>query len=229
MAYRVVLVKPRRESRELLDGLTRDGGRFATLPVDARLVEALEAARPDLIVLPTALDAEGDGIAVLSELRAGGAGAELPVLVLGTRGRDEDALEALRLRADDFLGAPFDPRELAARMRAILRRRFESALDADEPVRAGGIELDPARRRCTVRGKPVELKPMEFVVLETLMRKAGRVLKRAYLLETVWRMSPTSDTRAVDVMISKIRKRLGARAGKRIQTLRGLGYMFLED
>lgn len=187
-------------------------------------LEWLEKSKPDLAFLAAQLD-DMDGLTLLQAIRQIEVGRDLPVIVLSDRKTEEAVVRAYDLGVDDFLVKPVDPRELVARVRAVLRRRFERAEHWAAPLSAGGIELDPSQRLCQARGRPLTLQPREFELLEILMRKAGRVLTRAYLLETVWGMSPKAETRAVDVMVSRVRRRLG-RLGRRIQTVSKLGYVF---
>lgn len=188
-------------------------------------LEKVLAKRPDLLLLDPDLP-DMPGMTFMRALRATEQGRELPIVVLSARKTEESVAEAFNLGADDYLVRPFDPRELTVRVRAVLRRKYERAEHWGSALNLGGIEIDPGQRRCIVDGKRVTLRPREFELLEILMRKSGRVLSRGYLLETVWSMSQDADTRAVDVMISRLRKRLGRRASKLIVTLSKMGYSF---
>ena len=187
-------------------------------------LEWLEKSKPDPALIDAQLD-DMDGLTFLQAVRQIEVGRDLPVIVLAERKTEESVVRAYDLGVDDFLVKPVDPRELVVRVRAVLRRRFERAEQWAAPLSVGGVEIDPSQRLCLARGKSVPLQPREFELLEILMRKAGRVLTRAYLLETVWGMSPKAETRAVDVMVSRVRRRLG-RLGARIQTISKLGYVF---
>ena len=188
-------------------------------------LDLLRKSKPDLMVLDPDLPDMG-GMTLLSALRDMEAGRELPVILMSRTKTEEQVVAAFELGVDDFLVKPVDPRELLVRARAVLRRRFERVEHWGAPLSSGGVEIDPSQRSCVVRGKHVSLQPREFELLEIMMRKAGRVLTRAYLLETVWGMSSGADTRAVDVMVSRLRKRLGA-SGKRIGTVSKMGYSFV--
>lgn len=190
-------------------------------------LEAVQRASPNLLVLGLDLP-DMPGMTVLRVLRDTEHGRELPVIVVASAKSPQALKEAFELGADDFLVAPVDPRELAARARAVLRRKLLRQEHWGAPLTLAGIEIDPSQRSCLVRGKRVVLRPMEFQLLDTLMRRAGRVLTRVYLLETVWGMSATAQTRAVDVMVSRLRRRLGAR-GKLIETISKMGYCFRDS
>lgn len=188
-------------------------------------LERVFSRRPDLALLDLDL-ADMPGMTFLKALRATEQGRDLPVIVLSARKTDESVAEAFGLGADDYMVAPFDPRELVVRIRAVLRRKYERAEHWGSALSGGGIQIDPSQRRCIVDGKRVVLRPKEFELLEILMRKAGRILSRSYLLETVWDMSRSANTRAVDVMVSRLRRRLGRRAGRMIETVSKMGYCF---
>ena len=187
--------------------------------------ERIRLRPPDLLLVDRDLP-DMAGMDFLRILRESERGKDLPVLLMASRKTVEGVLEAYGLGVDDYLLKPFDPRELMARVRALLRRKYERAPQWDAPISIGGIELDRSRRLCMVDGVRVVLRPREFEVLEVLMRKEGRVLTRAYLLETVWGMSSSANTRAVDVTVSRLRRCLGPRAGRWIETLTKAGYCF---
>lgn len=162
-----------------------------------------------------------DGLEVLRQVRAG---SSVPVLMLTARGDEADRVVGLELGADDYVPKPFSPRELLARMRAVLRRAVPSA-EAERLV-AAGIEADVGTREVTCDGAPVELTGLEFDVLVALLRRAGRVVPRAALLGYAGRDDAVVGERTVDVHISKLRRKLGddPRAPRRIRTVRGVGY-----
>jgi DNA-binding response OmpR family regulator len=159
-------------------------------------------------------------------LRQSEDGRRLPVVLVSRRKSDVELAEAFELSADDYVLKSCDERELLARLRSVLRRRFERELLFDGVLSAGPVALDKGRHVCRVRGKALSLNPREFELLETLLAKAGRVLSRPYLLETVWGMSRSASTRTVDVTVSRLRKALGSRAGHWIETVERYGYRF---
>jgi DNA-binding response OmpR family regulator len=161
-----------------------------------------------------------DGLAVLRRLR--GDGHALPVIMLTARGDESDRVVGLELGADDYVAKPFSPRELLARLRAVVRRAAPAAVA--ERLTAAGIAVDVAAREAWVDGQPVELTGLELDLLTALVRRAGRVVPRAALLELAGRGDTTVGDRAVDVHISRLRKKLGDDAAARIRTVRGIGY-----
>jgi len=223
MAYNILLLGGDSKSRASLAQWFRKEFQVVACRLAREALDALKSAPPDLLVLDLDV-ADMDGLTFLRVLRET-EGRELPVIVLSARKTEESVARAFELGAEDYLSRPFDLRELAARVRAVLRRRWERAEHWGSALSLGGVEIDPSQRRTIVHGKRVTLRPREFELLEILMRKAGRVLTRAYLLETVWGMSSSADTRAVDVMVSRLRRRLG-RAAKMIETVSKLGYCF---
>lgn len=188
-------------------------------------LEQLRTGRVDLMILDSELP-DMPAMTFLRVLRETEHGRELPVIFVGNRKTDESVAEAFSLGVDDYLVNPVDARELLVRARAVLRRKFERLEHWGGSLSIGGVEIDPSQRLCIVHGKRIVLQPREFELLEILMRKARRVLTRSYLLETVWGMSSNAETRAVDAVVSRLRRRLGKRAGKMIETVSKLGYTF---
>ena len=156
--------------------------------------------------------------------------SRVPVLLLTARGQDVDRIVGLEIGADDYLPKPFNPRELVARIRAILRRTREGkgALEPQQPVRVGDVELDPATRSVRQNGKPVELTSVEFNMLHALLREAGHVVPRERLVDVVLSRKFSPFDRSIDMHVSKIRKKLGDSEGANdhIKTVRGVGYIF---
>lgn len=191
-----------------------------------QVLEALQSTRPPDLLIADNDPPDMPGQAFLRAVRDSEVGAAIPVIVMGTRRTEEAVLAAFQLGIDDFVEKPFDPREMGVRAKAVLRRRYERLETTGAALKVGCVEIDPSQRRCTVAGKRVTLQPREFELLEILMRKASRVLTRQYLLDTVWGMSSKARTRAVDMMVSRLRGKLGARGGRLIETVSKLGYCF---
>jgi two-component system response regulator CpxR len=168
-----------------------------------------------------------NGFEVLRRLRAT---SRLPVLLLTARGEDVDRIVGLEIGADDYLPKPFNPRELVARIRAILRRTRSDgkpANTAPEILRVGEVELDPATRSVRNEGKPVDLTSVEFNLLEVLLREAGHVVPRERLVNAVLSRKFSPFDRSIDMHVSKVRKKLGdTESDEHIKTVRGVGYIF---
>jgi DNA-binding response OmpR family regulator len=162
-----------------------------------------------------------DGLAVLRTLRD--SGHRVPVIMLTARGDEADRVVGLELGADDYVAKPFSPRELLARLRAVLRRAQPDTLA--EKLSAAGITVDTGSREAWVDGKSVELTGLEIDLLIALLRRAGRVVPRTALLELAGRGDVTVGERSVDVHISRLRKKLGDDPPIRIRTVRGVGYV----
>lgn len=166
-----------------------------------------------------------NGFDVLRKIRDS---SRTPVLLLTARGEDVDRIVGLEIGADDYLPKPFNPRELVARIRAILRRSHKAA-DQDVPdvIRVGDVELDPATRTVLHRGEPVDLTSVEFELLQMLLREAGRVVTREALVSEVLGRKFSPFDRSIDMHVSKVRKKLGdSDTGDHIKTVRGAGYIF---
>jgi DNA-binding response OmpR family regulator len=177
-----------------------------------------ERVDPDLIVLDLMLPAV-DGIEVTREIRRRG---ETPILMLTARGEDIDRIVGLELGADDYLTKPFNPRELVARVKAILRRA-DPALRAARPMDVGDLRVDPRRRDAYVGERRLDLRPREFDLLAALARDPGVVWSRDDLLSSVWGTDFPGETRTVDVHVSELRRKLGE-DGPPIETVKGVGY-----
>lgn len=173
------------------------------------------------------LDLMLPGMSGLDVLRRIRARSPLPVLVLTARGEDVDRILGLEIGADDYLPKPFNPRELIARIRAILRRTARAATTT-EPLVLGDIRLDPAAREAQIEGAPLGLTNAEFTVLEMLIQRAGQVVTREQLTETVLGRKLGPFDRVIDVHVSNIRKKLSSGHGtNRIKAVRGSGYLFV--
>ncbi len=154
--------------------------------------------------------------------------SRLPVVLLTARGEDVDRIVGLEIGADDYLPKPFNPRELVARIRAVLRRtRGQGDVAVPDVLRVGDIELDPARRTVSNAGKPVDLTSVEFSVLQVLLREAGRVVSREALVDEVLGRKFSPFDRSIDMHVSKIRRKLDdSDSEEHIKTIRGSGYIF---
>jgi DNA-binding response OmpR family regulator len=192
-------------------------------------VEALAMARahePDLVVLDVMMP-ELDGIEVLRQLRTE---SDVYVIMLTAKADEVDKIIGLSVGADDYLAKPFSPRELVARIKAVLRRsRGAPTSDGEDRLEFDGLAIDLARRETTRAGRPVALSALEFDLLTALARAPGRAFTRRQLIEKVWGWDFYGDERVVDVHIRSIRRALddSADAPELIGTVRGVGYRFL--
>ncbi len=178
-----------------------------------------------LIVLDVMLPGK-NGLDVLRELRQK---SRVPVLILTARGEDVDRIVGLEIGADDYLPKPFNPRELLARVRAILRRVAQPADTLAGPLTVGDVELDPATRSVRRSGEAVQLTSVEFSLLERLLRAAGSVVTREQLVNEVLGRKFMPYDRSVDMHVSKLRKKLGDQpdGNERIKAIRGVGYIYV--
>ncbi len=193
-------------------------------------VRGLEEAlrhRFDAVLLDLMLPGK-DGLEVCREIRAR---SDVPILVLTARGEEADRVMGLELGADDYLPKPFSPRELLARIRAVVRRARGRAGPADRTVRVGRLALDPGARRATLGGRELVLTGYEFSLLYALASRAGRVLSREQLIDLAGGSADEAFDRSVDVHVSRLRQKLrdDSRRPRLLKTVRGAGYMLAED
>jgi DNA-binding response OmpR family regulator len=191
--------------------------------------EALQAVhqhRPDLVVLDLGLP-ELDGLDVTRTLRRD---SNLPIVMLTARDDEVDKLLGLELGADDYLTKPFSPRELVARVRAVLRRS-EVASEKADVIRTGDVVLDIPRMRTEVAGRSIDLTPTEFQLLATLARRPGRIFTRGQLLDEVRGVTFESYERAIDTHIKNLRRKIepDPRQPRYLLTVYGVGYRFAEE
>ncbi|MDD2695355.1 MAG: response regulator transcription factor [Anaerolineales bacterium] len=200
--------------------LEREGFRVKACGNGRAALEAIERDRPKLVVLDLMLP-EVDGLEVCRRVRA----RDDPVAILMLTARDEevDKIIGLEIGADDYLTKPFNPRELAARVKAILRRAERQSQLTGKPLRVGDVVLDPASREVTLAGAPLPLRTQEFELLATLAAHKGIVLSREQLLHLAWGYEYPGETRTVDVHVGALRKKL-AGSGVTIETVTGVGY-----
>jgi two-component system phosphate regulon response regulator PhoB len=171
---------------------------------------------------------EIDGLEVCRRLRRDAASAAVPIIMLTAKAEEVDRVVGLEMGADDYLAKPFSPKELVARVRAILRRTRPAAVSS--VLRAGTLALDRERHVVTLDEKPVALTPKEFDLLLALLESTGRVLSREQLLNRVWGYARADEieSRTVDVHVRRLRAKLGGES-RRIGTLKGVGYRFEVD
>jgi DNA-binding response OmpR family regulator len=181
----------------------------------------LNSVKPSLIILDLMLP-DIDGFEVCRQIRKQ---SDVPILMLTARREDVDKIVGLELGADDYLTKPFNPRELVARVKAILRR-YKSGLKPGQAIEVGNLHIDLARREATVDSQPLRLRTKEFDLLATLAQNPGVVLTRERLLEMVWETDYYGETRTIDIHINHLRDKL-SEANASIETVRGIGYKMI--
>jgi len=208
---------------ELLKVNLADAGYDVKGAADAEAAKAaIKGPLPDLVLLDWMLPGQS-GIAFARELRADTRTRELPIIMVSARGEESDRVAGLEAWVDDYVTKPFSPRELKARIKAVLRRRAPES--AQEPLAVGPIRLDPATHRVTVDAKPLHLGPTEFKLLRFLLARPERVHTRAQLLDQVWGDHVYIEERTVDVHIRRLRVALEPFGVQDlIETVRGAGY-----
>ena len=203
------------------DYLEHGGFTVLTASDGPAALRSARTGRPDLVVLDLGLPGL-DGLDVARSLRRGG---EVPIIILSARTDESDKLVGLELGADDYLTKPFSPKELVARVRAVLRRASDAASPADV-IRVGSdVELDAQRMEARFDGRRVDLTKSEFQIVAAMARQPGRVFTRSQLLDAVRGVAIESYERAIDAHIKNIRRKIGAR---HIETVFGVGYRFAE-
>lgn len=200
-------------------GLECSGYMVDVAETGASAISMFHAAEYDLVILDLMLP-DMDGLAILERIR--NRKGSPPVLILSARGTLDDRVKGLELGADDYLVKPFAFMELAARVRALLRR----GQAAPERLQVGDLVMDCARRKVTRGGEPIDLAPKEFSILEYLMRNKGKALTRTMIVEHVWEMDYDGLTNIVDVYIRHLRTKLDeGKPYRLLRTVRGIGYM----
>ena len=180
--------------------------------------------RPDLVLLDWMLPGTS-GIELARRLKRDEVTSEIPVIMLTAKGEEDNKVQGLNVGADDYITKPFSPRELVARLKAVLRRT--DALTASEPIQVEGLCLDPTSHRVTINDTPVQMGPTEYRLLEFFLTHKERVYTRSQLLDHVWGGNVYVEERTVDVHIRRLRKALALEGHDRfIQTVRGAGYRF---
>ena len=223
MTPTILAVEDEPAIRELLTVNLVDAGYEVKTAEDAETAQRmLHGELPDLVLLDWMLPGQS-GLAFAKQLRSDARTRELPIIMVTARGDEADRVAGLEAWVDDYVTKPFSPRELKARIKAVLRRRAPEA--AQEPLSAGPIRLDPASHRVTVDGRPLHLGPTEFRLLRFFLARPERVHTRAQLLDHVWGDHVYIEERTVDVHIRRLRLALEPfGAQDLIETVRGAGY-----
>lgn len=229
MKEKILIVEDEKDIIKMLDyNLKKEG--YATLSSrngeDA--IEIAQVEHPNLIILDLMLPGI-DGLEVCKTLKNNSKTASIPVIMLTAKSQESDKVVGLELGADDYVTKPFSPRELIARIKAVLRRIKEKG-KPPEILKIGDLEIDFSKIRVSIKNKPIELTAKEFELLATLVKAKGRVLTRDYLLDSIWGFDQAAEiqTRTVDVHIQTLRKKL-KNLSKCIVTVKNYGYRFEDE
>jgi phosphate regulon transcriptional regulator PhoB len=225
MATKILIVEDENDIAELIRyNVERAGYQAQVLRDGHQALQLLRREVPDLLVLDLMLPGM-DGLELCRRLRAEPATRALPIIMVTAKGEETDRVVGLEMGADDYLVKPFSPRELVARLRAVLRRREGPEPEADQLV-AGDISLNRGRHEVTRAGVPITLSAMEFKLLAFLLANRGRAFTREQLLDRVWGQDRFVEPRTVDVHIRRLREKVEAdpKRPSLILTVRGLGY-----
>ncbi len=229
----ILLIDDDTKLRELVvEYLEEYGYKVETLPSGMEAVQTVQAITPSVVVLDVMMPGK-DGLEVLRDIRGA---SQVPVIMLTAKGEDTDRIVGLELGADDYMAKPFNPRELLARIKAVLRR-YEAMTPADNKqknsttITEGGLTLNLSKQTLLIEGEELELAPTEFRLLKVLMGNADKALTRDNLMDMVWDKDFAVYDRSIDVHISKLRSQLKSYEAhaKRIKTVWGTGYMFVGD
>lgn len=225
MAGRILVVEDDPAVREMLvNSLTRNGFEPAGANDAMQAAEMVRQRPPDLILLDWMLP-QVSGVEWARELKGDEQTRAIPIILLTARGEEEDKVRGLETGADDYVTKPFSPRELIARVKAVLRRTAPAI--ADEAVEVNGLRLDPLSHRVTGHGRTLDLGPTEYRLLRFFMTHQDRVFSRTQLLDHVWGTNVYVEERTVDVHIRRLRKVLEQSGHEGlVQTVRGAGYRF---
>ena len=207
--------------------LEREGYLVEVAPDGRKGIEAFRVTAPDLVLLDVMLP-EVSGLDVCRTIREE---STLPIIMLTARDAEADKVAGLELGADDYVTKPFSMRELVSRVRAALRRAgMQAPGPSDDRLHGGPVQMDVPRHEVSVRGEPVGLPPKEFELLETLLRRKGRLLTREFLIDEVWGPSYFGDTKTLDVHVKRLRAKIEEDPHRPVHlvTVRGLGYKFVD-
>lgn len=226
MKEKILIVDDEKDIVKMLDyNLKKEGFRTISAFDGEYALDLADREQPGLIILDLMLPGI-DGLEVCRELKKENKTASIPIIMLTAKSQESDKVVGLELGADDYITKPFSPRELIARVKAVLRRARDKE-KLPEVLRIGDLSIDFSKILVSIKDKPVELTTKEFELLTTLIKAKGRVLSRDYLLDTIWGFDHAIEiqTRTVDVHIRTLRKKLKSGA-KRIITVKNYGYRF---
>ena len=224
---RILIVDDDLQIRKLLGRYLAEQGFRVTLASDKHTLEAALASNDIKLIVLDVMLPDGSGLEICREMRSGS--SDIPIILLTALKEDFDRIIGLEIGADDYLGKPFNPRELVARIRAVLRRQSEGRqiIHSAQEYRFEGFKLHSQLRQVlNSRDEPLDLTSAEFDLLHALVARSGRMLSREYLLDVTKRGDGDAFERSVDVLLSRIRRKLGDQEFKLIKTVRNGGYVF---
>ncbi len=227
MRQRIVIIEDEKDILDLVRyNFRKEGYQVESFTHGRNGLEYVRQNSPDLLLLDIMLP-DLDGMEICQRLRADERLKEMPIIFLTAKGEEVDRVVGLEIGADDYVVKPFSPRELLARVKAVLRRR-DQALGKAEVIEAPGLRLDSRSREVTVRGRSITLSALEFKLLHFLASQPRRVFSREQLLDNVWGRDRFVTPRTVDVHVRRLREKIENRGGapQYIQTVRGSGYRF---
>jgi two-component system alkaline phosphatase synthesis response regulator PhoP len=227
MSGRTILIVEDEESIQRVASayLEQEGYRVLLTADGSEALEIVREQRPDLVILDLMLPGI-DGMEVAARLRQE---SEIFILMLTARSEEADRVAGLRIGADDYMTKPFSPRELVARVQAILRRKRQATV-SDTSLRFQHVRVDPERREALAASQVLDLTTTEFDTLLALARHAGKVLNREQIIDIVWGGDFYGNDRVVDVYVGQVRRKLEAATGETlIRTVRGVGYQFIDQ
>lgn len=227
MSKRILVIEDDKDIAKLVvHYLDKEGFRVKVIGDGSQGLKVLKSAPPALLVLDLMLP-EMDGLEICRQVRANSKTAATPILMLTAKGEESDRIVGLEVGADDYLVKPFSPKELVARVKALLRR-VDRQEAAQSPFRYGDLSLDPARHDVRLGGVELTLTAKEFKLLEQFLKEKGRVLTRDSLLDTVWGYEADVMSRTVDVHVRRLREKIPL-LQKAIQTIKPFGYKLREE
>lgn len=222
MGKKVLVIEDERDIGELVTHyLEKEGYRVIALRNGAEGLRQVKTDPPDLLILDIMLP-EMDGLEILRQIRSHSRAAALPVIMLTAKGEETERVVGLEMGADDYISKPFSPKELVARVKALLRRVERREVSPARHV-YGDLVLEPDRHEVTLKGKEISLTAKEFSLLQQLLENRGRVLTRDVLLDRVWGYDADVMTRTVDVHIRRLREKIPI-LSEAVQTVKSLGY-----
>lgn len=228
MTETIAIIEDEQNIVELVKyNLDREGYTTISANNGRRGLDLVRQELPDLVILDLMMP-EMDGLTVCKQLRADQQTKSIPIIILTAKSEEADRVLGLEMGADDYVTKPFSPRELVARVRAVMRRAGKGSEDEPELIEIGEIKMDLRQHLVKVRNQEVELTPKEFDFLKLLLVNPGRAFTREFLLEHLWGYEYFGDTRTVDVHVRRLRQKIETDPAEPVylETVRGVGYRF---